>query len=188
LGLVSVHGNALTSQGVAREDLLPGSAVTIIDLGVSSELAGLLPKLTFMGKYQPAASLAAVQLLSLALIGGKVLFADNQVLLASTARSDKTIACSIFILTLDHALMDDNQCDARTGANQVLQANAQVFGWSVHVTDNRFEESFTSPGLSALTFAALNCTTGNLGTRCFVILGLPALTVREPNRSLVTLG
>jgi hypothetical protein len=188
LGLVSVHGNALTSQGVAQDDIVPGAAVTIIDLGVSYELAGLLPKLSFVGKYQPAASTSGAILPAPALIGGKVLFNDNQVLLAPASGGVKIVASSIFILTFDHALMDGNQCEARTGANQVLQANARVFGWAVHVTDNRFEERITSPGVSAFTFAAINCTTDNLGTRCFFVFGLPTLTVRDPNRSLVTLG
>jgi hypothetical protein len=188
LGLVAVHGNAMTSLGVAQDDAVPGSAVTIIDLGVSFELAGLLPRLALAGKYQPAASTSAVILPPPVLIGGKVLFNDNQVLLAPESAGVKVVASSIFILTFDHVLMDGNQCDARTGAGQVLQTNAGVFGWSVHVTDNRFEERLTSPGLSALSFAALNCTTDNLGTRCFFIFGVPTLTVRDPNRSLVAAG
>src|SRR5262249_44114932 len=43
LGLVSVEGNELTSLGVAGDENL-GAAVTILDLGVSYEVAGLIPK------------------------------------------------------------------------------------------------------------------------------------------------
>src|SRR5262249_40122986 len=154
----------------------------------SYEVAGLIPKFSSIGKYQPAASPTAVILPPPTLIGGEVLFNNNQVLLEPALPNVRLVATSILLLSLDHVLMDANQCEARIGADQVLQTNARVFRWSVHVTDNRFTERLALPGVSALTFAVLNCTTDNLGTRCFLILGVPALTVRDPNRSLVMLG
>jgi hypothetical protein len=184
MGLVSVEGNEFTSRGVDRSNVPFGAlgvTVAILNLGVSGELAGLLPSYNIMGKLQPAGAVSTVAAAVSLVLGGKILFNDNQVLLAPVV-GEGAIQSSVLLTTPDHVLMDSNQSTCRLGAEQALLANSWVLAWSAHVTDNRFEERLSSPGLSAFTLAAFNCTTDNLGTRCFVILGVPAITVNEPNR------
>jgi hypothetical protein len=185
-GLVAVEGNEFTSRGVDRDNNPHGVTVTILNTGIAYE-AGQFIGFANMGKHQPTGGPSWEEALAASsFIGGKILFNNNQVLLAPQGGGDETIASSILILTADDALLDGNQSECRL-AQQTLQANGLVFGWSTRVTDNRFEERLLSPGVSALTLAVLNCTTDNQGTRCFIVIGIPALTVRTSNRSLIDL-
>jgi len=52
------------------------------------------------------------------------------------------------------------------------------------MSGNRFQEAIT-PGFSGVTIAVLNCTTANQGTRCFLVLGSPSVTVSTGNSSFV---
>jgi len=161
--------------------------VTIVNLGISFEAGGVFLGLSHLGKNQvtggASASAAAV---AAGLIGGKVLFNDNQVLLAPPAGGDDVISSSILIMTADDALVDGNQFECRLFTQNLL-ANGFIFGWSTRVNDNRFEERLALPGVSAMTWAAMNSTTDNQGTRCFLAIGIPALAVRAPNRSTLSL-
>ena len=186
LGLVSVEGNAFTSRGIDRDGNPNGVTVTILNSGASFE-AGAFLGFANMAKNQPAGvNPSLIAAVNAGLIGGEVLFNDNQVLLEPPRGGDEVIGSSVFILTADDALMDGNQSECRLFTQTPL-ANGFVFGWSVRVCDNRFEELLTAPGVSAFTWAAMNSTTDNQGTRCFLAIGIPALAVRTPNRSLITL-
>jgi hypothetical protein len=185
VGPVSVTGNAFTSQGLERDNNPNGVTVTILDFGISYELGGLFIGYANLGKYLPSGGASDTVTNTSTFIGGKVLFNDNQTLLMPLEESDQIIASSVLIFTADHALMDGNQSECRLSTAN-LQTNTSIFSWSVHAADNRFEERL-APGVSAFTFGVLNCTANNLGTRCFLAMGNPVLTIREPNRSLVTL-
>lgn len=180
-GVVSVEGNQLASHGVDRDSNPFGVTVTILDIGVSWELAGLFVGYTNLGLNQPKAfGLAAAEIH----VGGEVLFNDNQVVLAPPG--DPVVVSSILIMTADDVSFGGNMSECRMGQGGPA-TNAIVFGWSVRMSDSRFQEALTAPGFSAYTFAGFNSTTDNQGTRCFLSVGLPKLSSRAPNRSLVNL-
>ncbi len=118
------------------------------------------------------------------LVGGNVLFNDNQVLLAPKGTDNARIPSAVTILTLDDVSKQGNQCDCRL-TNQPLTTNALVLAWSLRAEGNRYKERFDMNGISAFTLALMNNTTNNQGTRCFVIMGMPSLTINSPNSSLV---
>jgi uncharacterized Zn-binding protein involved in type VI secretion len=204
-GSISVQDNQLTSQGVLiRNAVTPGGAgsadplailggavVRIINLGVSSEVVDAFAGFQNMTNTQPAVGTRAsapsrvnTSAALAALVGGNVLFNDNQVLLALKGPDDTRVISSITILSGDDVSKQGNQCDCRLNG-QPLNANGIIFGWSVRVADNRYKEHMDMNGVSAFTLGFMNSTTDNQGTRCFLILGLPQLTVDGPNRSLI---
>ena len=186
-GLVSVEGNEFTSLGVDNDGNPNGVTVTILDAALSFEAGGIFVGFSNVGKNSPQGGMSALAgAISTGVIGGKVLFNDNQVLLSPPPGRADTISSSIFILTFDDVLADGNQSECRL-LNQDLLANGFVFAWSTRVSDNRFEERLALPGVSAFTWAPMNSTTDNQGTRCFVIIGLAALANRTGNRSLLSL-
>jgi hypothetical protein len=201
-GQVSIEDNQLTSQGVesGRGEspatgilgalaVLGGTTVRIFNAGISSEAAEIFTGFQNMTGSQPTpAGNLTVQPFAksaalAALIGGNVLFNDNQILLAPRGRDDRPIVSSVLIISADDISMHGNQADSRA-IEQPLFTNGLILGWSVRVADNRFKEHIDIRGLSAFTFGIMNSTTDNQGTRCFVVLGFATLKVDAPNRSL----
>jgi hypothetical protein len=175
-------------------DLLGGVAVSIVNLGVSTEL--YLQLLGFSGLHlvdpgtaQPAAFRSDADDL---FFGGEVLFDDNQVLLDALAADVQVAASAVLLISLDDVGMTSNQCTCDLLFDFIL-TNALVFGFSLRVTDNRFKEPVGIPGiftpafLSATTLALMNETSLNQGTHCFYTVGSPALSVMTPNRSVIDL-
>jgi hypothetical protein len=186
VGAFSIEGNSFASRGLDRDNNPNGVVVTILNAGASFEASGIFLSFANAGKYQPSVTTQLVAAVNAGLIGGKVLFDDNQLLLEPPVpRSDERINSALLIMTADDAGVSGNQSDCRLFQQQLL-TNGFVFGWSLRLCDNRFEEPL-SAGISAFTWAAMNSTTDNQGTRCFVAVGIPVLTVRTPNRSTITL-
>jgi hypothetical protein len=181
-GLVSVVNNEFTSRGVFPTQFDTGVTVLIFNLGFAYEI-GQFTGFTTMGLNQPSADVSS-KIGILASVGGEILFNDNQVLLAPLDESGPAIFSSVELYSLDDVQCEGNQFEARVG-QEFLLLNGLFFGWSTRVTGNRFEEAVTL-GLSAFTLGVFNCTSMNQGTRCFLVLGVPALTANSGNKSLVT--
>lgn len=211
-GLVDVSDNQLTSQGVEIRNAsspaggflgalaaLGGVTVRIFNLGLSYEIVDIFTGLQSMTNSQPAINTDSSTIMTnvsvaAGLVGGKVLFNDNQVLLSLRGRDDTFIISSVLIISLDDISKHGNQCDCRIDTRPLL-TNAFVLGWSARVADNRYQERLVLSrdrqpgGASAFTMAFMNSTTDNQGTRCFFVVGFfPNLRVNEPNRSLVELS
>jgi len=180
-GLVSVSNNELASHGIETGIGILGAAVSIINLGFTYEIAEFT-SFSSMALNQPKASVVIGTRLA---VGGEILFTDNQVVLVPQERVRQFVFSSVELLSLDDVACEDNQCEARMGATFLL-TNGFVLAWSTRVNGNRFEEAIT-PGLSGVTIGVFNCTSMNQGTRCFAVLGVPALTLSTGNRSFVTL-
>jgi len=181
-GLVSVNNNELTSLGVFPTQFDTGVTVLIFNIGSAYEIAQF-NGFTSMGLNQPSVSLTSKIGISGG-VGGEVLFNDNQVLLAPLDASAPAIFSSVELVSYDDVGFESNQCEARVGQGLML-LNGFVVAWSARTLGNRFEEAVTL-GLSAFTIGVFNNTSMNQGTRCFLVLGLPALTVNTGNKSLVT--
>lgn len=195
-GAVMVEANQLTSLSFDPQDSLAGGgiplgmAVWILDTGLPVEFARQKYEYVNLGinSYPLSGARVSGQNVGTTFIegtvGGAVLFNDNQVLLASRPNDAGPILSSIMIASLDDVSVEGNQCVSRVIAQQLI-ANATLFGISLRVADNRFQEVLELNGISALTFALMNSTTDNQGTRCFITLGFPTVSVLAPNRSLV---
>jgi hypothetical protein len=201
LGPVMVHGNELTSRGVApRSDSLLAATVAILNLGVSNELYGQL--LLFSGlRTGQIESYAAVRFEDDAVVlsreglddhkigqylaNGNVLFADNQVVLDLLEPGVGFSISSIMIMTLDDLAFHGNQCDCSLLDDFVL-TQAFLLGFSLRVSDNRFKEGLYNALLSAASFGFLNMTKDNQATHCLMIRPSPPypLTVDGPNTVL----
>ncbi len=197
-GAVMVEANQLTTlsldpqNSVAAGGVPLGLAVWILDAGKPVEFAGLKYDYTNLGLHAyPAGGLSVSDRVAAASyaggsIGGAVLFNDNQVLLASRPDDAGPILSSVLIVSADDVSMEGNQCVSRA-IRQQLFTNAMVFAISARVAGNRFQEVRDPKGLSAFTFALMNSTTDNQGTRCFLIIGIKKVSVGGPNRSLIQL-
>jgi hypothetical protein len=111
---------------------------------------------------------------------------DNQIRFESRQRSQALWFSSVFILSADDVSLEDNQCQCLS-PGLALITNGLVISISARIADNRFTEQAPTSLLSGFTLAAMNSTTDNQGTHCFLIAGLPPLTIRNPNRSYVDL-
>lgn len=194
LGDVQVEANELTSEAVevaaagaasmgfvGPTTIAIGVVVRILDAGKSPEL-GLQPaNYNTIGSLNYSSAGGAIRRV---LPGGLVLFNDNQVHLALRRSVPAIIISSVLIVTADDISMAANQSTCRF-TREILLTNALLLGFSLRMADNRFEERFDSFGFSAFTLAAMNSTTDNQGTRCFLPIGIPSLSVGGPNRSLV---
>lgn len=204
-GLVFVEGNQLTSLGVEPRVASPeaggipgalaqlgGATVRIFNAGISSDFQDLAEFTGFsplrVGLHTDGGNLRATELVPQfpRQPSGNVLFNDNQVLLAPAEVKDDVIQSSILIISGDDISMEGNQCDCRLNRQRLLM-NALVIGISIRVSDNRFKETLDGNGVSAVTVGLMNSTAHNEGTRCFIILGMNALSIKGPNRSLITL-
>lgn len=209
-GFVEVADNQLTSHGVetrnaAAADSSPlaalaawgGVTVRILNLGISYEIVDMFTGMQSVqnspaaGNTDTSATTTNVSI-DAGLVGGKVLFNDNQVFLSLRGREDAVIVSSVLLISMDDVSKHGNQCECRIGIRPLL-TNAFVLAWSARVADNRYQERLVfsnreqqSTGFSAVTMASMNSTTDNQGTRCFSVTGFyETLRINAPNRSLV---
>ncbi|GKT07111.1 DUF6519 domain-containing protein [Desulforhabdus sp. TSK] len=165
-------------------DILGGAVVSIVNLGVSNEIYLQLIGLSGLGLVDRFSDPTGKDDDARLFANGNILFNDNQVVLDAFGPVVTLNLCSVLLLSLDDISMNGNQCDCDL-ALDLVGTNALVMGWSIRVADNRFKEGFFNAFLSAFTIGLMNSTTDNQGTHCFVRVGVPILSVLEPNRSLV---
>lgn len=163
-------------------DTVGGAVVAVVDLGVSNEVFLQVNGFSGTGLAGVRDDLAAADDERL-LVGGNVLFHDNQVVLDALRPAVTVAPTAISLFSWDDVSMLGNQCDCDLAFDAAL-INALVMGTSVRVTDNRFKEG-PLVLLSALTWAWLNATHGNQGTHCFLAAGHPLLSQTRPNASVV---
>lgn len=190
LGPVSVVGNQFTSQGVVltSKPVQPSfiaATVAILNLGLSNELYGQLwafsgirngqvgavSEMTFQedAVVLPRRGLDDL-LLGQYLANGNVLFSENQCVLDLLETGISGAVSSIFIISLDDISFHNNQCDANL-FDDLIVAQALIFGISVRVSDNRFKEGIWNTALSAITLGIMNTTTDNQATHCLLVRG-----------------
>ena len=146
--------------------LLGGAVVSIIAPAVSNELFLQM----FAGRLAegPALEAARQHLEARRMIGGNVLFNDNQVMFDSLAPGSAFSACAILLLTLDDVVLNGNQSDCDL-IDDFFLTNALAVGFSIRATSNRFKTTITNALLSAATYGFMNMTATNQGTHCFLI-------------------
>ena len=169
---------------LAFMELLGGSVVSIVNLGVSTEIylqfvgspLSSLPEEVEFGE-EPSDQLPL-------LANGNILFNNNQIVYDALNLSPSRTLSVVTLLSLDDISMTANQCDCDLLGGDLIGTNALVLGWSVRVANNRFKESLLGAGLSACSFGVFNSTTHNQGSHCFMVVGHPNLTTKTPNAVL----
>ena len=116
---------------------------------------------------------------------GKTLVTENQITLDLIEEPLGFGMSSIVVVTLDELGLTDNQCEITT-TKVFFYADAALLGGSVRVADNRFSETWSHAGFSALSIGGMNTTTDNQSTHClFALALLPNLRVFKHNLALV---
>jgi hypothetical protein len=177
---------ATTNPLAAFLDALGGAVVSIVNLGVSNEIYLQLFGLSGLGLVDRFPDPGGQGDDARLFVGGNILFNDNQVVLDAFGPVVTLSLSSVLLFSLDDISMTGNQCDCDL-LFDLVGTNALVAAWSLRVADNRFKEGIFNARLSAFTVGLMNSTTENQGTHCFVAVGLPALSVVTPNRTLVLL-
>jgi len=204
LGDVSVHGNHLTSLGVATRDQeggLPAAPTTAMIRELrGSPLVGRSVSYEAVRMGTQAANLETgnVDRVSLDRSGsasrlpaltdeGRVLFTDNQVALEVLEETRIQALASIGISSLDDVGFHDNQCRVELQEGLLL-TNLWAFGVSLRVGDNRLSEGLPNALFSGVTHGLMNMTTHNQATHCLLIRGWTGtgLVVNKPNTILIS--
>ena len=196
-GAVSVVGNQFTSFGIPPFDiaevftsivdanagltagailqllsLLAGN-VLIFDLGIGAYLGVTEAGFKYI-QNGTSANRASSATSKRFFENGAVLFTNNQCH-QNLFASDKSFAVSsVFVAGLDDIGFHNNQCYCDLDRDFLL-VNALVFGMSVRVSDNRFQESFLHVFFSAATLGLQNITTDNESVHCLLIRGVQFL-------------
>jgi hypothetical protein len=191
-------------------DRLLGSAVTVVNLGFSSELAEIILLLRILAASRagdagrpenrfaiarapqaPAGDTVAAKGWAGAarlLRNGEVLFNDNQVVQSFLdGERSFTLSAGLLVSFDDLSVADHHFSSQVDFVGDFSVASLLAMGWSLRCSSNRFEETILHSLFSAVTIGLYNSTAHNQGTHCFRVSGLPALTVDGPNRSLVQL-
>ena len=182
-GSVSVVGNRfLTQRVVPDEDL--ATTIFISSLNKAEEIGGNLasyqkirkgqvqvsPKNSSANRLESLTKKIAELLRKKSLLSGSILFADNQCETINAARGEsKELFSAILIASLADISFNANYCNLLT-AHPFL-AQTIVFGATVRVSDNYFQEIERNVKFSANTFGLLNTTTDNQSTHCLFIRG-----------------
>lgn len=197
LGPLSVVANEFTSRGVVQRG--PGATfvaatVAIRNLGLSNELYWqFLAFAAIAGGSLATGTLTAPparpglddQRLGLYLANGNVLFANNQCVLDVFETGVTLSVSSILIFSLDDIGFHGNQCDCSL-LDDIVLAQAILFGFSVRANDNRLKESLFNAIFSAITFGLMNTTAHNQATHCLLMRAfLPVYLVAAPNTVLI---
>jgi hypothetical protein len=187
-GLKSAGGQSFDSTGALSLfiDLLGGSAVQVLNLGMSLEL--YLQLGGFGGVFLPD------DLLNLAdddqtrsqvlLANGNIQFNGNQVTLDAIDSKITLGLSSVLLLSLDDIGFTNNQSDCALFTDFVF-INTLALGWSMRQSDNRFKEGVANALLSVASFGLMNQTSENQGSHCFFTVGMPQLSHLCNNRTLM---
>jgi hypothetical protein len=188
LGPVSVVGNQFTSRGVVPDSgaqTFQASTVYISNLGVSNERNGQLVLYSGIQKGQATAPGVRTTEGSITLeprpglddqrsgqyvMGGNVLFSNNQCVLDLIDMGASLSSSSIAILSLDDIGFHNNQCDCNLLDDFVIFQTI-LFGNTLRASDNRFKEGINNAICSAATLGFLNITTDNQATHCLLVMG-----------------
>lgn len=127
-------------------------------------------------------------------VTGSIMFSGNQVSLTLGDGDSDTPASAVILMSNGDVSASDNQIDAAVPVTSGF-INTIVFGSSVRVIGNRFNEPLESGDdsmLSAATIgAAMNITTENEGAHCFYAYRSPnsniPQVVDQPNLSMIQL-
>jgi Family of unknown function (DUF6519) len=204
LGPVSVLGNQLTSMGVIPKLASPtfwAGCVLISNLGQSNELYLQLSSFSGIvnGELQPGPGGPDVTddvvllpqtglddaRLGQYLANGNVLFANNQCVLDLSEKGLSLALTSILITTLDDIGFSNNQCDCNLLDDLVL-AQAFLFGLSVRMNDNRLKEGLLNALYSAVSIGLMNAATANQSTHCLLVAAvIPSMKVEAGNKALI---
>jgi hypothetical protein len=173
---------------IAFIDLLGGSAVAIFNLGVSNEVYFQLAGLSglFLVDDLPAPAEEESEDDARLFVGGNILFNDNQVVFDAFAPGVSFTLSSVLLISLDDISLHGNQCDCDLSVDFAM-VNALVVGWSIRISDNRFEEGLVNTLFSAVTLGLMNQTTDNQSTHCIHAIGPAALSTISNNRALIEL-
>lgn len=106
--------------------------------------------------------------------GGRVLFTNNQCHLNLMTAEPSFAVTSILVASFDDVGFHNNQSDCDLG-DDLLLANAVIFGATVRVSDNWFRETALRVLFSAISFGLLNITTDNESVHCLLIRGVTFL-------------
>lgn len=171
--LASANGESPTNGGSLY---FAGAALRILNLGMTTDLAEL--RSAHVGD-----DLAITRVLS----NGHLLVNDNQVILDLRGSEPSNLTSSAFLVTLDDLVVDGNQFAVEMAGDGVdtIFYDVAALGITLRVSDNRMKEGLRRALVSAYTQGYLNATTGNQGTHCFAVVGLPGGRINGPNRSWV---
>jgi hypothetical protein len=197
LGPISVADNQFTSRGVVQRgpsSTFIAATVAILNLGLSNELylQFLAYSAIAKGSWSSANVAASApqaglddQRLGAYLANGNVLFTDNQCVLDVMERGVTLSISSIAIFSLDDIGFHGNQCDCNL-IDDIVLAQAWLFGFSLRANDNRLKESLFHAVFSAVTLGFLNMTTNNQSTHCMLMRALqPVYLINSPNTVLI---
>ncbi|MDC0672881.1 right-handed parallel beta-helix repeat-containing protein [Nannocystis radixulma] len=192
LGLMSVQGNTLVSEGLAGlsyEELADEAhCVEIQNLGQARELIqrNVIP--SNVGIFPDPPLLYDVRQLDLRLLDGRVQFTDNQVRFNPVSGAAREIFCATRLQSYDDIAVTGNQFFVKfppEGGSMVH--DTVVVAWSTRTCLNRWEDPVqTDPdailtAASAQTLAFINATTLNQASRCiFVDVAAGASTIDNP--------
>lgn len=174
-----------------------GTAVTVVNTGLSSEMTEGLSLLQLFGAADGLAmgprakggnrlESAPYARLGRGVAGGEVLLNDNVVIQNFLDGAPSFTMASVFALSLDDLSVQDNTMTSQVDfSTDFSVANLLALGWSLRACGNRFEETLMRSLNSAITMGLFNDTSHNQATHCLTIEGHPALTVDTPNRVLL---
>jgi hypothetical protein len=180
-------------------NVLGGAAVTVINLGYPMDIKNKMTGNALKHLLNNSAAMAAkinkiIQFINGSnrdvarfLVGGTVMFNDNQVELQLWEEGQTQTLSSVALISLDDISMTANQCDCKQLQDDAVMFHGIIVGLSLRVVANRFREGLGKSYLSALTAGILNHTENNQGTYCFMALGPQSLIPCTPNRSLIQL-
>jgi hypothetical protein len=185
LGSVSVADNEFATQGVAppRQENVDGLLVATVyigNLGRNFEFLSQLSGFAGIRNGEAQLGVAAVAVVPRAFANGRVLFADNQVVLDATERGLTLSVTSVTIITLDDVGYTDNQSQMLL-VDDIVLTNTLLFGVSLRAVSNRWEEPLPNTLFSAVTLGVMNVTAHTVATHCIVAVAPVKLLVKDPN-------
>jgi hypothetical protein len=203
-GPFSITGNQLSTGGTvpAAAGTLPIALnVFVLNLGLPVEFDKITSFASLWnlanGDYTPP-SLTAVDTSIASSTCGTILFAHNQCQV-ETRGSGAGAPFSILIATLDHLNYSNNlswidgagatlpgAAPGEPGTSMAALSDVLLFGLTVQVTANRFQEPALRVLASGVTFGLLNVTTDNISTMCLFARGAQVAAANNlsyfPNR------
>jgi hypothetical protein len=187
-GPFSIVDNHLSCGGtVVGRRFQFAQTVFIVNLGLAIEIASLLSSFSQLRTSANTTDMSAFRTSQQSYpLGGTVLFTNNICQLEKAAVRLRPSLASVAILSLDSVIFSNNQC----WADGLLAAllDAFLFGVSVQVTSNRFQETLLPLAVifSGLTIGLLNITAQNISTLCLLAYAPPTALINVNNIALVS--